>query len=60
MNRVSTGLWNGIIAASAPRVAGENPLEGEPSALEEAVFLDGFNAIVGAGGRIAAAVADKG
>ena len=60
MNRVSTGLWNGIIAASTPRVARENPLEGEPSTLEEAVFFDSFNAVVGAGGRIAAAVADKG
>ena len=49
----------GVIAAATPRVAGEDALEGKPTALEETVFLDGLDAVVGAGGRIATALPDE-
>ena len=57
---VSNWSGNRVVTATTPGVAGEDALEGEPAALEKAVFLDGLDAVVGAGGRIAAAVADEG
>lgn len=53
-------LWDWIIATATPWVARKDTFEGEPAAFEEAVFLDGFDAVVGTGGRIAAAVAYEG
>ena len=53
-----SSLRDWVIAASAPRVAREDALEGEPSALEEAVFFDGLDAVVGASRHIAATFSD--
>jgi len=59
---VPTGLnlrdW--VISTAAPWVAREDTLEGEPAALEEAVFPNGLDAVVGARGRVAATSPDKG
>ena len=59
---VPTGLTlrNWVIATTAPRVARQNTLEGEPSALEEAIFSDGLDAVVGTGRRVATALAEPG
>ena len=53
-------LRDWVIAAATPWVAREDTFEGEPPAFEEAVFLYGFDAVVGTGRRIAAAVAYEG
>lgn len=53
-------LRHWIIAAAAPRIAGDDAFEGEPSALEGAVFPDGLEAVVRAGGRVAAGSSDEG
>ena len=55
----SSSLWDWVIAATAPWVAGEDALEGEPAAFEEAVFLYRLDAIIGAGRRVATALPDK-
>jgi len=52
-------LWNGVVAASTPWIAGSDTLQGEPAALERAVLANGLDAIVGTGGRIAARAPDK-
>ena len=52
-------LRDGVIAASAPRIAGDNTLQSEPATLERTVFADGFDAIVGTGGRVAARAPDE-
>ena len=49
-----------IIPASSPRVARHYPFDGQPSAFEGPVFLQGFKAVVGACGGIAAAFAEPG
>ena len=51
-------LRDWVVATAAPRVTRQDALEGEPAALEEAVFLDGFYAVVGASGRVATALAE--
>ena len=51
-----SSLRDWVVAAAAPRVAGEDTLEGEPAAFEEAVLLDGFDAVIRAGGRVATAL----
>ena len=61
--RLLTGmssLRDWVVAAAAPRVAREDALEGKPTALEEAVFPDRLDAVVGAGGRVATALAKVG
>ena len=52
-------LWDRVIATAAPWVAGEDTLEGEPATLEEAIFLNRLDDVVGACGRIATAFPDK-
>ena len=59
-NSIPHSLWNWVVAATAPGVARQDALEGEPTALEKAVFLDGFDAVVRACSRIAATFADEG
>ena len=62
LRRLYTGLpslRDRVVSASAPRVARQDALEREPAAFEEAVFLDGLDAIVGASGHIAAAFPDE-
>lgn len=49
-------LWDWVVAAAAPGVAGEDTFEGEPAAFEEAVLLDGLDAVVGAGRNVATAL----
>ena len=50
-------LWHRVIPAAAPRVARQDALEGEPAALEKAIFPDGLDAVVGAGRHITATLA---
>ena len=49
-----------IIPASSPRIARHHPFDGQPSAFEGTVFLQGFEAVVGAGGGVAARFAEPG
>ena len=53
-------LRNWVVSTATPRIAREDTFESEPAAFEETVFLYGFDAVVGTGGRIAAAVAYEG
>lgn len=52
-------LWYGVIATSAPGIAGEYPFQGKPSPFERAMFTDGLQAVIGAGGLIAALAAHQ-
>ena len=56
--RPSRALWDWVIAATTPRVARQNSPEGEPASLEEAVFSDGLDAVVGTGRRVATTLTD--
>jgi hypothetical protein len=51
-------LWDWVVATAAPRVAREDTLKGKPAAFKEAVFLNGFDAIVGAGRDITATLSE--
>ena len=50
-------LRDWVVAAATPRVTRQDSFEGEPAAFEEAVFLDGFDAIVGTRRDVATALA---
>ena len=63
VNKVSSlrdGLRHWVVSTAPPRVAGEDSLEGEPAAFEEAVFLNRLDAVVGTGGYVATALANEG
>lgn len=49
-----------VVSTAAPRVAGEDAFEGEPSAFEKAVLLNRLDAVVGTSGYIAAALPYEG
>ncbi len=53
-DRVSRGLRNGIVPASAPGVTFCQSSQGEPETLEGSVFAQGFECILRAGGGKAA------
>ena len=57
VNKVSPfrALRDWVVAAAAPRIARKDALDGEPTSLEEAVFLDGLDAVIGTSGRVATA-----
>ena len=55
-----SSLRDWVIATATPRVAGEDTFEGEPAAFEEAVFLYGFDTVVGTSGYVTATLPDKG
>ena len=49
------GLGYGVIAAAAPGVAADYPLQGQPAPVERTVFDDRFSGILGTGRRKTAA-----
>jgi len=49
-----------VVPAAAPRVAREDAFEGQPAALEEAVFPDGLDAVVGASRHVTTALPQPG
>ena len=53
-------LRHWVVSTAAPRVAGEDTLEGEPATFEEAIFLNRLDAVVGTGGYVATAIANEG
>ena len=55
--RVHT-LWDGVVAAAAPRIAREHPFQSQPATFYGSVFLNGFDAIVGARRGVAARFSD--
>ena len=46
-------LWHGVVAAAAPRIAAQNAFYGKPRAFRRAMFSDGFDGVLRAGGRVA-------
>ena len=52
-------LWHWVVSTTAPWVAGEDALEGEPATFEEAIFLNRLDAVVGTGGYVAAALSNE-
>lgn len=52
-------LRHWVITASTPRMAGCDPFQREPAALERTMFSDSLDAIVGTGGRVAARTPDE-
>ena len=55
-NTLHKVLRYGVVAAAAPGIAAEYPLEGKPETLEWAVFAEGLQGILAAGGRETAAM----
>lgn len=47
--------WDGIVSAASPGVATQQAFGTEPTAVEKAMFFDGFEEILRAGGGEAAA-----
>lgn len=48
-----------MAAAAKPRVAAHNSFDGKPGTIEEAMFLQGFNCIMGAGRAEAADITEE-
>ena len=53
-------LRDWVVTAAAPGIAREDALDGQPAALEEAVFLDSLDTVVRTGGGVAAALPQPG
>ena len=47
-------LWHGVVAAASPGVAAQDAAQGQPTALQRAVFLQRLDGVGRTGGREAA------
>ena len=61
MYRLGLGFFlrHRIIATTTPWIAGKHALESQPAAFERTMLANGLNAVIGAGGRIAAGASNE-